>query len=116
MIRELLRRKRKAAAVEDVSDHLTIAPVTSHTLDPVTSPEDVHRLAGGDARFHDSMEGVDAMVMGDVDAMSELQVESNTPGSPMQLGPEESIFDGQGRHDELGDEEDPGKFDWGAWL
>ncbi len=100
----------------DHRDLAGIAPVTRHSLDPVTSPWDVSRMAGFNGQFHDSMQGVDQMVMGNVDALAELEAPSSTPGTPMDVHPSESILFGQQREDILDEHECPSGFDWCRWL
>lgn len=83
--------------------HAYIAPVQGEpSLEPADAPWEVAMMAGwaGDeeGRGHDAMQGVEAMALGDVDACAELDVESATPGTPLELGPSESIYsDNTGR-------------------
>ena len=116
MIRELLKRKREEAAqipkrVRDHSDLFDVAPPTDHSLDPVTSIHDVSNMAGYNGSMYDSMEGVDEMALGRVDARRELDVESATEGPPWQVNEHESILFAESS--QLGDEED---IDWTGWL
>jgi hypothetical protein len=78
-----------------------MAPVTPHTLDPVTGVHEVAHLAGfGPSPAgggHDAFEGVAEMVydvdgLGERDAMEELHFDDGTPGPVLQLAPDESIF------------------------
>lgn len=71
-----------------------IAPVTNHTLEPVTSVWDIAHMAGFGRQGvdgHDALEGIDKMVTGEVDAMKEAHVESWTEGGPLQIGPSEDF-------------------------
>lgn len=71
-----------------------IAPVTNHKLDPVTSIWDIAHMAGFGSRGvegHDALEGIDKMVMGEVDAMEEVRVHSWTEGGPLEIGPSEDF-------------------------
>jgi len=75
----------------------TIAPVMGNpSMDPAAGDLiAVSYMAGfgGEAAVgHDAMGGVDAMVLGDVDATQELKVESSTEGGPLELAPNESIY------------------------
>lgn len=102
---------------EAVQDYGTIAPVHGDpSLDPVTTPFDVARMAGYGSGSFDALEGVDKMVMGEVDATREMHVDSETDGGPMQMGPLETIFsDDAGFGDMnlgLTAEEDPSNRDW----
>lgn len=115
MLRKLLEEGRRAAAQDDRRLH-RIAPVTEHRLDPVTTPHDVANMAGFNGRSHDAMQGVDQMVMGHVDAVAELEVDSATPGSPMQVHESESILNQDRRHDQLSEDEHGTSFDWCGWL
>lgn len=69
-------------------------PITNHTLKPITSIWDIAHLAGfggRDGEGFDALEGIDKMVTGEVDAMSETRFESWTEGSPLQIGPSEDF-------------------------
>lgn len=54
-----------------VQDRAPIAPITNHELIPVTSIHDVSHMAG----FNNDMEQVVDMVVGDQDALVELEVD-----------------------------------------
>jgi hypothetical protein len=111
----------------------TMAPVHGDpSLDPVTTIWDIANMAGyGDGPGYDALDGVDRMVTGEADASRELRVESNTEGSPLDVGT--SLFSDAGGELRLGRDEDPaerdwkadlrgdgslfgGGFDWGGWL
>lgn len=102
---------------EGVQDYGTIAPVHGNpSLDPVTTPFDVARMAGYGNNSHDALQGVDKLVMGKVDARKEMHVDSETDGGPMAMGAKESIFSddaGFGDMDlSLDPDEDPATTDW----
>lgn len=67
----------------------------------------------------DSLQGIDAMVMGDVHAPGELEVESATEGGPLELDNYETLYSDDGTEFSdldpnlpLTDDEDPDQFDW----
>lgn len=74
---ESIKQRLNESAFTRVQDDATIAPVTQHRLDPVTSIEDVSHMAG--FRGHDTE--VAEMVLGRRDAMAELRA-GKSPSSP----------------------------------
>lgn len=75
----------------------SIAPVMGNpSLDPAAGDMiAVSYMAGygSDAEIgHDSIGGIDDMVLGNVDATRELDAPSATEGSPLQIAPHESVY------------------------
>lgn len=99
----------------------SIAPVQGRpTMDPAPPMHQVAMMTGWLPGHNDPLEGIDKMVTGEVDARQELRVESNTPGSPLQLGMTESVYSDdtcEGSHGcSLSAEEKGDRTDWCAWL
>lgn len=82
----------------DAAERLgTIAPVMGNpSIDPAAGDlVAVSYMAGygGEAMVgYDAMDGVDQLVLGNVDATRELEVESATEGGPLRLAAHESVF------------------------
>lgn len=90
--REMGREPTENAG-EAMERQATIRPVHGdHSLDPVTTPWDIARLAGYGDDAYETMQGIDDLVMGRRDAMREARVESETEGGPLDLEVHESLY------------------------
>ena len=104
-----------------LQDQARIAPIQGNpSLDPVTSPWDVARMAGYDGDAYDAMAGVDKMVTGEADAMEEMELETATEGTPLELAADESLLsDDTGEGDltlDIDPAADPENIDWAAEM
>lgn len=88
----------------------TLAPVMGNpSLDPAAgSLVQVSYMCGygGEAAVgHDAIDGVDRLVTGEADANGELEIGSATEGGPLELAPDESVYEGRGHNTYIEDGE-----------